>query len=96
MNITTIPVDEIRYKKCVDNLSEHNQFCSAIGCSLADTARLLFMIGYHDGHLLLLAVCFMLCCDYVCAFVVRTVWQSISIFVRMSATNAQKMSDVRL
>ena len=22
--------DEIRYKKCVDNLSEHNQFCSSI------------------------------------------------------------------
>ena len=24
------PEDEIRYKKCVDNLSKHNQFCSAI------------------------------------------------------------------
>ena len=24
------PEDEIRHKKCVDNLSEHNQFCSAI------------------------------------------------------------------
>ena len=24
------PVDEITFKKCVDNLSEHNQFCSAI------------------------------------------------------------------
>jgi len=22
------------------------------GCSLADAARLLFIIGYHDGHLL--------------------------------------------
>ena len=29
LNIT-IPEDEIRYKKCVDILSEHNQFCSAI------------------------------------------------------------------
>ena len=25
-----LPEDEIRYKKCVDNLSKHNQFCSAI------------------------------------------------------------------
>ena len=25
-----VAVDKIRYKKCVDNLSEHNQYCSAI------------------------------------------------------------------
>ena len=31
-------------------------FLHLAGCSLADAARLLFMIGYHNGHLHLLAV----------------------------------------